>query len=314
LKLFYKFVFGMKTFLKIGSLLTFLCIQIVGYRASAADYAVVGVSTAYLRAAADYESALETQELMGTVVRVIDKDRYWCKVESPQPYTAWCTDRVLVPMDSAAVAVYMAAPKYICTAWVTSILNAPSKQAQVLSDMVLFNQVRVVLKPNGKPMIKRGFAAVLMPDGTQAWVDRKDVATQAENERSFKATTQGKREAMLRFSKQFLGIPYLWGGMSPKGFDCSGLVRTIYQHQGVILPRNASQMARLGREVKPEEMQPGDLMFFGVGDKVTHVAMYLGTGRFIHSSHKVRVNSISPSAEDVYENMHKLLFCRNLLD
>ena len=73
-------------------------------------------------------------------------------------------------------------------------------------------------------------------------------------------------------------------------------------------------MARLGREVKTEDIQPGDLMFFGVGDKVTHVAMYLGDGRFIHSSHKVRINSISPSAEDVYENMHKLLFCRNLLD
>ena len=72
--------------------------------------AVVRVSAAYLRAAADYESPLETQELMGTVVRVLEKDRYWCKVESPQPYTAWCTDRTLVVMDSLSREAYIRAP------------------------------------------------------------------------------------------------------------------------------------------------------------------------------------------------------------
>ena len=102
--------------------------------------------------------------------------------------------------------------------------------------------------------------------------------------------------------------------MTPKGFDCSGLVRMVYMRYGKLLPRNASQMALLGREVPVSEALPGDLLFFGVNGKVTHVGMYIGDGRFIHSSHLVRINALDSAQPDVYENVHNLLFCRNLID
>lgn len=363
--------------------------------------AVVRVSAAYLRAAADYESPLETQELMGTVVRVLEKDRYWCKVESPQPYTAWCTDRTLVVMDSLSMEAYIRAPKYVCIAAVTRVLEEPRASSPQLCDAVLCDRLRVVFRPGtvkaggtagtvgmakaggtmrasetmnvagtvkaggtagtakageatipggtvkagerfcGKPLTRGKYAAVLLPDGRQGWMLRSELMT----EETWRATGCDLRSAQMRAAvsetaaasepvvlpekvadayrvraslvacaREFVGVPYLWGGMSPKGFDCSGLVRMVYLRYGLVLPRNASQMARLGREVKPEEMKPGDLLFFGVNGRVTHVGMYIGDGHFIHSSHLVRINAVAPDAPDAYENMYKFLFSRNLLD
>ncbi len=318
--------------------------------------AVVRVSAAYLRAAADYESPLETQELMGTVVRVLGKDRYWCKVESPQPYTAWCTDRTLVVMDSLSMEAYIRAPKYVCIASVTRVLEEPRASSPQLCDAVLCDRLRVVFRPGsvkaggtakagerfgGKPLTRGKYAAVLLPDGRRGWMLRSELMTEeawaatgcdlrsvqmraAVSETAAAsepvalpekvADAYGVRASLVACAREFVGVPYLWGGMSPKGFDCSGLVRMVYLRYGLILPRNASQMARLGREVKPEEMKPGDLLFFGANGRVTHVGMYIGDGHFVHSSHLVRINAVAPDAPDAYENMYKFLFSRNLLD
>ena len=272
--------------------------------------AVVGVSAAYLRIAPDYESALETQELMGTVVKVLATDRYWCQVETPQPYTAWCTDRVLVPKEGEALSSWINTPKYLCLAPLSEVLEAPCKGAQRLCDLVLCDRMGQVLRKNGKALRKGSYSAVLLPDGRQGWVCSKDLVP----EEQWRAGKELSREKLVSYAKTFLGTPYLWGGMTPKGFDCSGFVRMVYMRYGKVLPRNASQMALLGSPVAVEGLQPGDLLFFGVGKKVTHVAMYVGDRRFIHSSHLVRINSMRPGDPDAYENIHKFLFARNLLD
>ena len=321
--------------------------------------AVIGVSAAYLRAAADYESPLETQELMGTVVKILETDRYWCKVESPQPYIAWCTDRVLVPMAGEELEAYKAAPKYVCIAPISRVLAQPSNGAAQLCDVVLCDCLRVVFQACGKgdkaagqktdgskkkarPLTKGKFAAVLLPDGRQGWMPKDelmcekewlalgaDLRKQAgwEDGRSEQADRDamagmpgGKpfsdvfRAQLVAEAKGFLGTPYLWGGMTPKGFDCSGLVRMVYLRYGLFLPRNASQMAKLGREVALANARPGDLLFFGVNGRVTHIGMYIGEDHFIHSSHLVRINAVGYDAPDAYENWFKFLFCRNILD
>ena len=114
------------------------------------------------------------------------------------------------------------------------------------------------------------------------------------------------------------GVPYLWGGMSPKGVDCSGLVRWSYLMNGILLPRNASQSIKCGDPINLDSLQRGDLVYFGSPAKdgkpqrVTHVGIYIGDNRIIHASHLVRVNSLSPSDEDYYENAHRLIAARRL--
>lgn len=93
--------------------------------------------------------------------------------------------------------------------------------------------------------------------------------------------------ATLRTADQYVGVPYLWGGSTPSGFDCSGFIQFAYRKHGVELPRTSRQMANAGRPVPPyvDQLEPGDLMLFhGSKGVIGHVALYAGDGRILHSS------------------------------
>lgn len=97
-------------------------------------------------------------------------------------------------------------------------------------------------------------------------------------------TAAGAARRVVPRGEQYIGVPYVWGGETPKGFDCSGFVQYVYRHEGVDLPRTSRQMAGSGFAVSRNEMAIGDLMLFADGGPISHVAIYAGSGRFIHSS------------------------------
>lgn len=300
--------------------------------------AVTSLSENMMRAKADYESALETQSLMGTVVEIKDEDGYWRQVSTPEPYLAWCTDLGLVEMTTEQLNAYIAAPKYICTAMHSGVYAGTSEDSPRLSDLSMGNLIRIVFKAGKipKPSIKKKWAEVMLPDGRCGWTPVKDLAPFTEWAESREITA----ENIIQTALQFEGTPYLWGGASTKGLDCSGLVRLTFFMNGHLLPRNASQQIRYGKEVQMEcdhsitpgssgfaqemtertrNLKPGDLVFFGSPstdqkkERITHVGIYIGDGKIIHASHKVRVNSLHPDQEDYYENSHRLLKARRFI-
>ena len=93
---------------------------------------------------------------------------------------------------------------------------------------------------------------------------------------------------------RYLGVPYAWGGASPAGFDCSGLVMYVYAQLGIALPHYAAAQYGFGTPVPPDQLQPGDLVFF---DGLGHVGIYIGGGQMIHAPHSGDVVKITPLAE-----------------
>lgn len=280
--------------------------------------AVVETSTCYMRIAPDYESALETQELMGTIVEIVGESSYWREIVSPQPYKAWTTEKTLVEMTSEEIQEYKEAPKYMFTELYGHIYMEPSEKSQTICDLVGGDVMRMVHK-NGKAVIKGRWAMVMLPSGKTGWVKKSAVEELGERidirmgEGSGNMISRERMEAIISSAHQLLGAPYLWGGMSAKGVDCSGLVRISAIMNGVLLPRNASQMIKCGIPVQLDQLQRGDLVFFGTAAsdekpmRVTHVGIYLGDNHIIHSSHLVRINSLDPEAPDYYENAHRLI-------
>lgn len=264
------------------------------------QWAVVERSSIFLRNAPDYEAALDTQSLMGTVVQVLpERDRYWVKVSTPDPYTDWTTEMNLAFMTEAEKDAYIAAPKWICIAEYSHIFSAPDAGADRLGDFTMGNLVRQTGVSEGS------WVKVLLPSGREGWVPAADVADFREWIDSRTLT----QESLVAFAKKFVGVPYMWGGISVKHFDCSGLCKFTYMMHGVLLMRDSSQQIKTGVEVPFDFslMQPGDLVFFGrkaSGDrprKPSHVALYIGDGRIIHSSMTVRINSLRKGEPDYYE-------------
>lgn len=332
---------------------------------TAVRWAVTKYSTNYMREKPEYTEELGTQSLMGTIVKIVGESGYWRQVVTPEPYKAWCTNLGLVEMSDTEIKAYERAEKYICTAFFSSVYSSASRKSQTLSDLVAGDLLRV----GGRN--KNGFARVVLPDGTEGFVPRKDV----EKAGKWKAGCELTPESVIAYAKRMLGVPYLWGGASTKGVDCSGLVLLSWRMNGGWLPRNASQQVKIGEEVPlnadfalnsdleafgksfgknagntfPDDtddsdiktenfddlkgieglkqemlvrtrlLEPGDLVFFGYpadGDKkerITHVGIYIGDGRIIHSSHEVRINSLIPGEPDFYENAFKLIRARRIL-
>jgi len=118
--------------------------------------------------------------------------------------------------------------------------------------------------------------------------------------------TETDKKQLLEDAKYYKGGKYVWGGTTPKGFDCSGYVQYLYKKHHVNLPRTAWAQSKQGAEVNKENLQKGDLLFFLTDKKrgipVTHVGIYLGNGKFIHAASKKKGIIISPIYSGYYSS------------
>lgn len=104
-------------------------------------------------------------------------------------------------------------------------------------------------------------------------------------------------EQIVDIAMQYIGVPYVWGGTTPDGFDCSGLVQYIYAQLGINISRTTSTQVHDGWNVSRDELKAGDLVFFANNQGVHHVGIYIGNGEFIHAPYTGEVVKITALSE-----------------
>src|SRR5690606_17919858 len=177
----------------------------------------------------------------------------------------------------------------------------PDDMNSTISDLVFGNIIEVEGSSGN-------FYNVKFPDGRKAKVKKSEASLYDE----WVTARMPDEKNLINASLKLMGLPYLWGGTSFKGVDCSGFTKTVYFMNGLILPRDASQQVHVGTEIDTSgnwaNLKPGDLLFFGrpakegESERVVHVGMWIGgNNEFIHSSSNVRISSMNPDAENFDE-------------
>jgi cell wall-associated NlpC family hydrolase len=263
-----------------------------------------------LHAEPHYGAELVSQALLGMPVRILEQNGGWRRVQTPDRYIGWMNGSV-EPMTDAQRQQYLKLPKVIVTSLHTRSFADTAKEALPVSDLVAGDML-VVKSSNG------GFYRVQYPDGREAYVKKTDAMEVADWQKKSKPTG----ESIVHTAKQLSGVPYLWGGTSVKGMDCSGFTKQVYFMHGIILARDASQQVRYGRLIDEagdfRDLLPGDLVFFGTKateenpkERVVHVGIYIGDRRFIHASDFIRINSFDP-ADPLYDAFNANRYLRTM--
>lgn len=262
---------------------------------------LVTISVANMRRLPAHQSELKSQALLGEQLSVVRERRYWLLMETEQGYQGWMERDALV-LEPNLIAQWLALPRFEVTAREAILTD---RKGAPVADVVAGNIVAV----SGS---SKGLAQIVFPDQRKGFLPKAVLKKPA--------LRKGASKDICKTALQFLGVPYLWGGNSPKMVDCSGFVKLVYRLNNINLPRDAWQQGRVGENVKfrgdYKVFRAGDILVFGkkrVDGRPHHVGIYLGEGEFIHASVCVRLNSLDPASE-IFEpsRLHQLLGARRL--
>jgi hypothetical protein len=239
--------------------------------------AVVCLAALDLRVRPDHRAELGSQLLLGELVRLGAARAGWRRVSNlADDYSGWVREWGLVPVSSRRAAAWRARA--------TATVAAPlallrASRGGGIGVSPLFLGARAI---PGRPA--RGWIPLELPDARRGWVERSAVALPGDAPPS-----------LVDRMTSLLGVPYLWGGRTPAGFDCSAFVQQVLLEQGIPLPRDAAQQRKACRPLRPgEDSAPGDLAFFADrSGRIAHVGISLTAEVFVHARGRVVIASLN---------------------
>ncbi|MCI1779440.1 MAG: C40 family peptidase [Bacteroidales bacterium] len=287
------------------------------------SYGVARLSVINFNTGPSLHKESDSQALMGTPMKLIAKKNGWTLAVTPEGYESWVSSTSVAEMTKQELKDYLAKPKIIVISDYAKIYMDPDIKSMPVSDAV----AGCILIDGGKHI--KDFSKVEIADGRTGYIKSDKVEKFSE----WMHKPLPSAENIISTAKRFMGVPYVWGGTSIKGVDCSGFTKSVYFLNGVILKRNAWQQAMTGTDVdisgytnggkytleSLKNLKPGDLLFFGnkaangKKEHVTHTAIYVGNGVFYQSSGHVRISSLIPSESNKYIKYKNLLCAKRIL-
>ncbi|SKB51597.1 Cell wall-associated hydrolase, NlpC family [Salegentibacter holothuriorum] len=275
---------------------------------------VVKISVANLRDEPKHSAQLVTQATLGMPLKVYKKQGGWYYVQTPEGYLAWVDYGGIENMTKEEFSAWKSQEKLIFTEPTGNSYSEANSNSQTVSDLVAGNVLELLREQNN-------FYWVAYPNGKKAFVEK----AYAQPYQEWVASLEQNKEDLVATANKLMGLPYLWGGTSSKGVDCSGYTKTIYFLNGMVIPRDASQQIRTGDIVDSdknfENLEKGDLLFFGkpatdsTSERVIHVGMWIGDNKFIHSMGEVHISNFDTEAEDFDEyNYNRYLRSKRILN
>jgi hypothetical protein len=250
------------------------------------------LSVINLRKTPDHAAELVSQVIMSTPLQILKKDGYWYFVRTPDQYLAWVEKPSVKILNTEEFEQWRNSSRTVylkSTGWIYS----DAECSGVVSDIVAGS----ICTEAGR---REGLINISLPDGRSGYIHKEDAMNLSE----FRELPQDNNK-IIETACSLMGIPYLWGGSSSKGADCSGFVQTVFFQNGLILQRDASMQAKHGIPIDISndftKLLPADLLFFGSPEHITHVAIYKGGGEYIHSSGRVMINSLYPDSSNYIE-------------
>ncbi|HOX84986.1 MAG TPA: C40 family peptidase [bacterium] len=254
------------------------------------SHGIIQISTTNMRRKPSVAAEIINQGIMGETVRILDHKSFFYLIQLADGYLGWAITDGILPMTAEELSAWEKKSKSIFIKNCGSAYSNPSPDSYPVCDLV------------------RGAVFVRLAEASE-WTEIEVLgnrrafvpATGVIDLQAFQEQSKADPQKLVHTASQFLGIPYYWGGRSTKGFDCSGFTHTVFRLNGITLPRDANMQVEVGFDVAIDSsynnLLPGDLLFFGrTADRITHVGMYIGDKRFIHSDGFVRCNSFDPNA------------------
>ena len=234
-----------------------------------------------------------TQMLNGVAVEVLWEEKNWGFVRLPDGYLGW----TYLPYLTEAPAPM---PSHLVTEPVSLLRTLPGGDAALVT-RVLGGTAVCAREEDAAP----GWQSVVLAGGWQGWLPAGDLRALA----GLPNNAEPRRAQLVEDAFRMLGVPYLWGGSSANGIDCSGLAQLLHRWVGITLPRDADMQYAAGKPVEPP-FERGDLLFFGengVQRRITHVGVSLGGWQIIHSSR--RRNGVQVDDVQAVEGLRDSYLC-----
>lgn len=228
------------------------------------------------------KSDVVSQAMYGNNVTLLTARGEWSRIQTSDRYKGWIPSRYLRLVQSgngyATAGPIVQVESLFANVYAEPDITLHKPVVTIPYEVRLeISTVDPADGPKRKP-IPEGWVRVWLPDKRTAWIQASDVAPDPK---------PLAIPETIELAKRFVGLPYLWGGRSSFGFDCSGFTQMLVRARGLNMPRDADQQAAWSGAlaIERKDLRPGDLLFFGSSLKgITHTGMYIGDGQFIHDS------------------------------